>query len=129
MILTLVELIDMKDREVAQPIWLSGCPIKDHFRAKSTFSLCTLPRNPCSLIAAISLGNGNTITGNTSPRPKGSLSLEKNQSILKSAQNLKVINGIFLTGYYLSLYSVCTYLLRNYSKGMRSLPGIHSGRP
>ena len=29
-----IGLIDAKDIDVAQPIWLSGCPMKVHFRAK-----------------------------------------------------------------------------------------------
>ena len=29
--------IDAKDMDVAQPVWLSGCPIKGHFRAKNAF--------------------------------------------------------------------------------------------
>ena len=27
-------LIDIKDKDVAQPVWLSGCPLKGDFRAK-----------------------------------------------------------------------------------------------
>jgi hypothetical protein len=30
-------LIDVKGMDVAQPIWLSGCPIKGHFRVKNAF--------------------------------------------------------------------------------------------
>ena len=38
-----IGLIDAKDIDVAQPIWLSGCPMKVHFRAK--FPLLRLDSN------------------------------------------------------------------------------------
>ena len=30
-------IIDAKDMDVSQPIWLSGCPIKGHLRAKNEY--------------------------------------------------------------------------------------------
>jgi hypothetical protein len=34
-------LIYIKDKDVAQPVWLSDCPIKGHFRAKKANLQCS----------------------------------------------------------------------------------------